>query len=46
MIMLPEPIFIRVFDADSDGSLEHTITIIQNTHHSLMKEWEGTFPIE
>jgi RNase H-like domain found in reverse transcriptase/Integrase zinc binding domain/Chromo (CHRromatin Organisation MOdifier) domain len=46
MIMLPEPMFIRVFDADSDGSLEHTITIIQNAHQSLMKEWEGTFPIE
>jgi hypothetical protein len=26
--MLPEPIFIRVFDADSDGSLEHTITTV------------------
>jgi RNase H-like domain found in reverse transcriptase/Integrase zinc binding domain/Chromo (CHRromatin Organisation MOdifier) domain len=46
MTMLPEPIFIRVFDADSDGSLEHTITLIQNAHHALMKEWEGTFPIE
>ena len=44
--MLPEPIFIRVFDANSDGSLEHTITTIQNAHHTLMKEWEGTFPIK
>jgi Integrase zinc binding domain len=46
MIMLPEPIFIRVFNADSNGSLEHTITTIQNAHYTLMKEWEGTFPIE
>jgi RNase H-like domain found in reverse transcriptase/Reverse transcriptase (RNA-dependent DNA polymerase)/Integrase zinc binding domain/Chromo (CHRromatin Organisation MOdifier) domain len=46
MIMLPEPIFIRVFDADSDGSLEHTITVTQNTYRTLMEEWEGTFPIE
>jgi Integrase zinc binding domain/Chromo (CHRromatin Organisation MOdifier) domain len=46
MVMLPEPIFIRVFDADSDGSLEHTITIVQNAHHTLMEEWESTFPIE
>jgi RNase H-like domain found in reverse transcriptase/Reverse transcriptase (RNA-dependent DNA polymerase)/Integrase zinc binding domain/Chromo (CHRromatin Organisation MOdifier) domain len=46
MVMLPEPIFIRVFDADSDGSLEHTITTLQNAHHALMKEWENTFPIE
>jgi RNase H-like domain found in reverse transcriptase/Integrase zinc binding domain/Chromo (CHRromatin Organisation MOdifier) domain len=46
MVMLPEPIFIHVFDADSDGSLEHTITVIQNAHYTLMKEWEGIFPIE
>jgi hypothetical protein len=46
MVMLPEPIFIRIFDADSDGSLEHTITTIQNAHRTLMKEWEGTFPIK
>jgi hypothetical protein len=46
MVMLPEPMFIRVFNADSDRSLEHTITTVQNTHHSLMKEWENTFPIE
>jgi hypothetical protein len=46
MIMLPEPIFIRVFDADSDGSLEHFITTVQNNNRHLMKEWEATFPIE
>jgi hypothetical protein len=46
MIMLPEPLFIRVADEDSLGSIEHFITIIQNNNRSLMKEWEGTFPIE
>jgi Integrase zinc binding domain/Chromo (CHRromatin Organisation MOdifier) domain len=44
--MLPEPIFICVADTDSEGSLEHFITIIQNNNYRLMKEWEGTFPIE
>jgi hypothetical protein len=28
------------------GSIEHFITIIQNNNHTLMKEWESTFPIE
>jgi hypothetical protein len=46
MVMLPEPIFIHVFDADSNGSLEHVITTAQNSHQTLMKEWEDTFPIE
>jgi RNase H-like domain found in reverse transcriptase/Reverse transcriptase (RNA-dependent DNA polymerase)/Integrase zinc binding domain len=46
MIMLPEPLFICVADEDSLGSIEHFITIIQNNNRSLMKEWEGTFPIE
>jgi hypothetical protein len=46
MIMLPKPIFIHVTNADSIGSLEHFITIVQNNNHCLMKEWESTFPIE
>jgi RNase H-like domain found in reverse transcriptase len=46
MIMLPEPLFIHVADEDSLGSIEHFITIVQNNNCSLMKEWEGTFPIE
>jgi len=45
-IILPEPIFAHLADADSDGSLEHVITIIQNHHHCTMWEWEGVFPIE
>jgi RNase H-like domain found in reverse transcriptase/Integrase zinc binding domain/Chromo (CHRromatin Organisation MOdifier) domain len=46
MIMLPEPLFIRVADEDSPGSVEHFITVIQNNNRTLMKEWESTFPIE
>jgi Integrase zinc binding domain len=46
MVMLPEPLFICVADEDSLGSIEHFITIVQNNNHSLMKEWEDTFPIE
>jgi hypothetical protein len=46
MIMLPEPLFIRVADEDSLRSIEHFITIVQNNNHSLMKEWEDMFPIE
>jgi hypothetical protein len=46
MIMLPKPIFACIANADSDGLLEHFITIIQNNNHRLMKEWESTFPIE
>ena len=44
--MLPKPLFIHVADEDSLGSIEHFITIVQNNNHSLMKEWEGTFPIK
>jgi hypothetical protein len=46
MVMLSEPLFIHVADEDSLGSIEHFITIVQNNNHSLMKEWENTFPIE
>jgi Integrase zinc binding domain len=46
MVMLPEPLFIRVTDEDSPGSIEHFITIVQNNNRLLMKEWENTFPIE
>jgi hypothetical protein len=31
---------------DSDGSIEHTITIIQNHNHILMREWEKTYLIK
>jgi hypothetical protein len=46
MTMIPEVAFIRLAGPDSDGSIEHTITIIQNHNCTLMKEWEGTYPIE
>jgi RNase H-like domain found in reverse transcriptase/Integrase zinc binding domain len=46
MVMLPEPLFIRIADEDSPGSVEHFITVVQNNNRTLMKEWEDTFPIE
>jgi RNase H-like domain found in reverse transcriptase/Integrase zinc binding domain/Reverse transcriptase (RNA-dependent DNA polymerase) len=46
MTMIPEAAFIRLVGPDSDGSIEHTITIIQNHNHALMDEWTGTYPIE
>jgi hypothetical protein len=44
--MIPEHAFIRVFDTDSPGSLEHRITETQAEHTLLMEQWEETFPIE
>jgi hypothetical protein len=44
--MIPEAAFIRLAGPDSDRSIKHTITIIQNHNCALMDEWEGTYPIE
>jgi hypothetical protein len=44
--MISEHAFIRVFDANSNGSLEHQITEVQKEHTSLMKQWEEMFPIK
>jgi hypothetical protein len=46
MTMILEAAFIRLAGPNSDGSIEHTITIIQNHNCTLMKEWERTYPIE
>jgi len=46
MTMIPEVAFIRLADPDSDGSIEHTIAIIQNHNCTLMNKWERTYPIE
>jgi Integrase zinc binding domain len=46
MTMIPEAAFIRLAGPDSDGSIKHTATIIQNHNQPLMEEWERTFPIE
>jgi hypothetical protein len=46
MTMIPEAAFIRLARPDSDGSIEHTITIIQNHNRTLMEEWTGIYPIE
>jgi Integrase zinc binding domain/Integrase core domain len=46
MTMIPEAAFIRLAGPGSDGSIEHTITIIQNHNRSLMEGWTGIYPIE
>jgi hypothetical protein len=46
MTMIPEAAFIRLAGPNSNGSIEHAITIIQNHNHVLMAKWERTYPIE
>jgi len=46
MTMIPEAAFIRLAGPDSDGSIEHTVMIIQNHNRSLMEEWTDLYPIE
>jgi Integrase zinc binding domain len=46
MTMIPEAAFIRLAGPDSDRSIKHTITIIQNHNRALMDEWTNTYPIE
>jgi RNase H-like domain found in reverse transcriptase len=46
MTMILEAAFIRLAGPNSDSSIKHTITIIQNHNHTLMKEWEGIYPIK
>jgi hypothetical protein len=46
MIMIPETSFVNLASINSDGSIGHTITIIQNHNRSIMEEWEKTYPIE
>jgi Integrase zinc binding domain len=46
MTMIPEAAFIRLAGPNSDGSIEHTIMIIQNHNRPLMEEWTGIYPIE
>jgi RNase H-like domain found in reverse transcriptase len=46
MTMIPEAAFIRLAGPNSDGSIEHMITIIQNHNRTLMEEWTDLFPIE
>jgi hypothetical protein len=46
MAMIPEAAFIRLFGPDSDGSIEHTISIVQNQNCTLMEEWTGIYLIE
>jgi hypothetical protein len=46
MTMIPEVAFIRLAGPDSDGSIKHTISIVQNQNRTLMEEWTGIYPIE
>jgi Integrase zinc binding domain len=46
MAMIPEAAFIRLAGPDSEGSIEHTITIVQNHNCTLMEEWTSIYPIE
>jgi hypothetical protein len=46
MTIIPEVAFIRLAGPDSNGSIEHMITIIQNHNCNLMIKWEKTYPIE
>jgi len=43
--ILPENTFVRLADADLDGSLESTIVDCQNQYTPTMKEWESMYPI-
>jgi hypothetical protein len=38
--LIPPEAFIRIFDADSKGSLESDLVYHQQTHQSMMKRWE------
>jgi Integrase zinc binding domain/Chromo (CHRromatin Organisation MOdifier) domain len=46
MTIIPEAAFIRLAGPDSDGSIEHTISIVQSQNRSLMEEWTGIYLIE
>jgi hypothetical protein len=46
MTMIPEAAFIRLVGPDSEGSIKHMITAIQNHNQSLMEEWTDLYPIE
>jgi RNase H-like domain found in reverse transcriptase len=46
MTMIPKAAFMRLAGPNSDGSIEHTITIIQNHNHPLMEEWMSIYPIK
>jgi RNase H-like domain found in reverse transcriptase len=46
MTMIPKAAFIQLAGPNSDGSIEHTILIVQNQNHTLMEEWTDIYPIE
>jgi hypothetical protein len=46
MTMIPEVSFVNLGTLNSDSSIRHTISIIQNHNHMLMDKWTKTYPIE
>jgi len=45
MALLPPALFLNVFSADSNGSLEHQIVLTQRTMSNIMDEWAKDLPI-
>ena len=43
--LLPSELFINVFGADLDGSLEHHIVLVQQTMSTIMDDWLKHLPI-
>ena len=43
--LLPPEVFLNVFGADSDGSLEHQIVLTQRTVSNVMEQWAKDLPI-
>jgi|SRR6266851_5596684 len=45
MALLPQELFIKIADADSDDPLESEIIRTQNKHANTLEEWEMCLPI-
>jgi len=43
--LLPPELFINIFGANLDGSLEHHIVLAQQTMSGLMNDWMKSLPI-
>ena len=45
LALLPPELFLNIFGADSDGSLEHQIILAQRTMSNVMDKWAEDLPI-
>ncbi|SRR6266851_1830934 len=45
VVLLPPHLFLNVFEAGSDSSLEHQIVLAQRTMRKTMEEWMKHLPI-